>query len=87
MFLCPTPADASGLWLGWTLAASDGISIDYSSEANSAKRESCFRVNSDHLKPTGVKAGELFISDGSSSGFATSEYYVLYMQSHKVETK
>lgn len=87
LFLCSSPAAANWLWGNWMSAISDGINVSYSSEEKSAKQLGCARANSDHLKPINVSAGALLITDGSKSGYAEPEYYVLYMRTHKVEAK
>ena len=87
MFLCSTPASANWLWGNWASALNNGINLDYASEAQSAQKLGCDRINSDHLKPTDVSGGILLLTDGTKHGFAVPEYYVIYMRTHKVDAK
>ena len=76
MYLCPSALVANALWTGFGEALATGE--DKASLKAIAARKRCPFVPSDQLKPTDYALGQILLSDGKRSGWAATQYYLLY---------
>lgn len=91
MWLCSAPLTAYNFQQD-LIEMGKKVTMTYVIIDQVATKDQCVRVNSDHLKPVAVSephpwASTVVISDGKKSGWATIEYYIKYMRTHKVDSQ
>lgn len=91
MWLCSAPLTAYNFQQD-LIEMGKKVTMTYDIIDQVATKDQCTRVNSDHLKPVAVSephpwASTVVISDGKKSGWATIEYYIQYMRTHKVDSQ
>jgi hypothetical protein len=79
MFLCPTPASANYFWADAKATMANGVSMTRAIATQIATKNECHFVRSNSLKPVDYRNGQLAISDGSATGWAAPETYVIYI--------
>lgn len=79
MFLCRSPVIANAFWTDLNRAAEAGVKLNRTIAGEIAAKHECPFVRSDRLKPVRFVAGQLGISDGLRIGWASPEYYVIYI--------
>jgi hypothetical protein len=91
MWLCSAPLTAYNFQQD-LIEMGKKVTMTYAIIDQVATKDQCVRVNSDHLKPVAVSepypwASTVVIADGKKSGWATIEYYIKYMRTHKVDSQ
>ena len=76
MYLCRSAIIANALWAGFGEAQAIGADKTSLKEIAASKR--CPFIQSDRLKPMDYALGQILLSDGKRSGWAATQYYVLY---------
>jgi hypothetical protein len=83
MVLCPTPAAANNYWSALAAVSDAGAPLTKETVLGIARKNECKLVISEKLKPIKYMIGIFEMTDGTVSGFATPQSYVLYVNRPK----
>ena len=79
MYLCRSPIIASNLWNDVITARQAGVQINKLILKNIADKNECPMVLLDTFKPINFVAGQLLLTDGQDSGWASPYYYIIFV--------
>jgi hypothetical protein len=79
MYLCRSPVIASNLWNDVITAGQAGVHLNKIILRNIADKNECPMVSSVTFKPINFVAGQLLLTDGQDSGWASPYYYIIFV--------
>jgi hypothetical protein len=79
MFLCRSPVVAGDFWNDLLAAQQAGVKLNREIAVGTAQKNGCQFVAGNNLKPTNFVAGELAITDGTVTGWAAPQLYIMYV--------
>ncbi len=79
MFLCRSPLIAGNFYSDLLTVQRTGVWVDRAIAEKVAQKNDCRFVASSRLKPVKYVAGELLMTDGTSSGWSDPNLYIIYV--------
>ena len=79
MYLCRSLVVASDLWNDVITAGQAGVHLNKIILKNIADKNECPMVSSDTFKPMNFVAGQLLLTNGQESGWASPYYYIIFV--------